>query len=244
MQQTGELTTILEAGALLIHTERAIPPTNLKTVLTLRISQYRARIDLPRRDYADSTLEQVQQETATEALSVVERVQAILDKEERFDSTQSSSSVAMPGPRRYKEGTPEEVPVIGTRDLAELRTLLAITFKWGVEPLLVCVQSAWPTKRTAHLSEGSRIIDLTSTPEDYGALSTMSKRLMTLLFPRGVHGLIPQTLITSTLLNRHVTELLRPGIALGWVPKSLATESIPVVDELRPLVMRLLSMYV
>jgi len=61
------------------------------------------------------------------------------------------------------------------------------------------------------------------------------------LFPRGVHGTIPQTLITSTILNRHVTDILRPGIALGWVPKALSTESFLVADDLRPFIMRLMS---
>ena len=106
---------------------------------------------------------------------MVEHVQAILDKEERFDLTQSSSSAAMPGPRRYKEDTPGGVPIIGTRDLADLCALLAIALKWSVEPLLVRVQSAWPAKRTAYLSEGVRVIDLTSTPEDYSEFSAMNK---------------------------------------------------------------------
>jgi hypothetical protein len=52
-----------------------------------------------------------------------------------------------------------------------------------------------------------------------------------------------QTLITATLLNRHTTNLLRPGIALGWAPSALLTEPFSVVDDLRLPVMRSMLMW-
>ncbi|THH18393.1 hypothetical protein EW146_g2595 [Bondarzewia mesenterica] len=210
MPRSTELTRILEAGALLVHSERSAPTPDLAPAPDLKALT-----------------------TAQEALSVVCRVQQILD-DDRPDIPSSTSC-------GHKEDSPGEVSVVGTRDIAELRTLLSIVFKWGTELLLEAIQAAWPTKPHQPTQMGPRIVILTDTSEDYSRLSSMTNQLLGLLFPRGVHGPLPQTLITSVLLGRHVTDLLKPGITLGWVPKSLASEAMPVVDELRPLVMRLLS---
>lgn len=222
-----ELTRYLAAGSLLIHGEKGGPAPNLRVVLLARLAQYRVQRGLPECDFSDFSLEQVQEETAQEALSVVEGVQRILDLD-TGDVTQS------------KEGEPGEVPLIGTRDISQLRTLLSIVFKWGTEPLLAHVQVVWPARGS---TAPSKLLEVDGAPRCYAKLTTMTRRLLSLLFPRDVHGTVPQTLITSTLLNRHITDLLRPGIALGWVPKALSTESFPVVDDLRPLIMRLMSMY-
>lgn len=223
-----ELTRCLSVGSLLINSEKGGPAPNLRTVLLTRLAQYRAQRGLPECDCDDFSLEQAQEETAQEALSVVESVQRILDQDASEVSPQS------------KEGEPGEAPRIGTRDISQLRTLLSIVFKWGTEPLLAHVQVVWPASAN---TTGSKLLNVDDAPQSYAKLTSMTRQLLSLLFPRGVHGTVPQTLITSTLLNRHITDLLRPGIALGWVPKALSTESFPVVDDLRPLVMRLLSMY-
>ena len=223
-----ELTRCLALGALLINSEKGGPAPNLRAVLLTRLAQYRAQRGLPECDYDDSSLEQAQEETAQEALSVVEGVQRILDQDAGDVSSQS------------KEGEPGEVPLIGTKDISQLRTLLSIVFKWGTEPLLSRVQVVWPARGS---TAGPKLLDIDEAPQSYAKLTTMTRRPLSLLFPRGVHGTVPQTLITSTLLNRHITDLLRPGMALGWVPKAQSTESFPVVDDLRPLIMRLMSMY-
>ncbi len=219
-----ELTRCLAAGSLLIHSEKGVPAPNLRAVLLTRLAQYRARRGLPECNCDDFSLEQAQEETAHEALSVVESVQRILDHDAGDVSPRSKE---------------DEVPLIGTRDISQLRTLLSIIFKWGAEPLLARARVVWPAKGNT----GSKLLDIDDVPQSYAKLATTTQRLLSLLFPRGVHGTIPQTLITSTLLNRHITDLLRPGIALGWVPKALSTESFPVVDDLRPFIMRLMSMY-
>ncbi|KAN0132796.1 hypothetical protein V8E53_009467 [Lactarius tabidus] len=216
-----QLSRWLSAGSLLIHSEKAGPAANLRAVLLARLVQYRAQLGLPERDDGDLSLEQTQEETAQEALSVVEGVQVLLDQD------------AQPAP----EDTPGGEPVIGTRDVSQLRTLLSIVFKWGTEPLLAHVQVVWPAKSTTQ----TQLVDVNDAPHSYELLTTMTRRLLSLLFPRGVHGTLPQTLITSTLLHRHVTDVLRPAIALGWVPKTLFPGSFPVVDDFRPLVMRLMS---
>jgi len=158
---------------------------------------------------------------------VVEAIQRILDQDDG----------------NSKEDTPGEVPLIGTRDISQLRTLLSIIFKWGTEPLLAHIQVVWPSRGDNHAQSGSKILDVDNASQSYVKLTSMTRRLLSLLFPRGVHGTMPQTLITTTLLNRHTTDFLRPGIVLGWVPKALSTESFSAVDDLRPFIMRLMSMY-
>ena len=229
-----ELSRCLSAGSLLIHSEKGSRAPNLRAVLLTRLAQYRAQCGLPECDCDDFTLEQAQEETAQGALSVVESVQRILDQDEGMRLAPNVS------PPHCKEDGPGEVPLIGTRDISQLRTLLSIVFKWGTEPLLANVQVVWPASGGM---TGPKLIDVDDAPQLYAKLTTMIRRLLSLLFPRGVHGTIPQTLITATLLNRHITDLLRPGIALGWVPKALSTESFAVVDDLRPSIMRLMTMY-
>jgi hypothetical protein len=231
-----ELSRCLAAGLLLIHSEKTGSAPNLRVVLLTRLGQYRAQRGLPERDFGDFSLEQVQEETAKEALSVVETVQRILDQDEE---TRPAPGV----PPHPKEDTPGDAPLIGTRDISLLRTLLSIVFKWGTEPLLAHAHVVWPSRGDSHAQSGSRILDMDDAPQAYAKLTSVTRRLLSLLFPHGVHGTIPQTLITTTLLNRHTTDLLRPGITLGWVPKALSTESFPAVDDLRPLIMRMVSMY-
>ena len=230
-----ELSRYLAAGSLLIQSEKSGPASNLRAVLLMRLAQYHAQRGLPERDDGHLTLEQAQEETAQEALSVVENVQRILD--------QGPSTPPAPPAPRSKEDSHGEVPVIGTRDLSQLRTLLSIIFKWGTEPLLAHVQVVWPARGNTRTHLGPKIVEANGALQSYARLTVVTRRLLSLLFPRGVQGTVPQTLITSTLLNRHVTDILRPGIALGWVPKALSTDFIPVVDDFRPLIMRLMSMY-
>ncbi len=220
-----QLSRWLVAGSLLIHSEKGGPAPDLRAVLLTRLTQYRTQRGLPECDGGDLSLEKAQEETAQEALTVVEGVQRILDQ----DAGNSPVSAG---------DTPSR-PVIGTRDISQLRTLLSIVFKWGTELLLAHVQVVWPAMGRAQ----TELVDANDASYSYERLTTMTRRLLTLLFPRGVHGTLPQTHITSTLLNRHVTDILRPTIALGWVPKPPFPESFPVVDDFRPLVMRLMSMY-
>ncbi|TFK43559.1 hypothetical protein BDQ12DRAFT_643120 [Crucibulum laeve] len=217
---SSDLAAALSDGACLLDskhtTGNAVPASDLKSVLETRLSQYFQRIGKDERLDETASLEDVQLRTADETLSVVERVQRIIGGNH-----------------------PGNIPAIGTRDLAQLRMLISIVFKWGIDPLLTRVVQAWPSKPST--VGPSRIIDLTTTPDDYRLLSSLLFRVLFLLFPTGVHAQLPQTLITTTLLNRHIIDILRPCIALGWLPKLLSSNSMPTVHDLRPLSMRLLS---
>ena len=50
------------------------------------------------------------------------------------------------------------------------------------------------------------------------------------------------TLITEVILQRHVPDILKAGISLGWLPKHLATDTMIPLDSSRPLIMRLMAM--
>lgn len=241
MLESSNLTDILRAGAFLVDTKQSAPPSDLLGLLVSRLGQYHDALGQNDSVERPTNLKEAQLVTAEEALSVVMRVQNILD--EPLDPSQGKWEES-PGFEGKGKGHSEEAPAIGTRDLAQLRTLLSIAFKWGVEPLLSLVTAALPSKQSAVRPPGPAIIDLTTTPEDYKRLGAFVTSLLALLFPRGIHGLLPQTLITTTILNRHLTDVLTPSITLGWLPKSLSSEATPTVDEIRPKIMRLLDMYV
>lgn len=220
-----KLINALADGACLVDSSMSrAASSDLKSVLAGRLSRYYTRLGSG--SILDSrSLEEIQQTTAKEALSVIARIQQIISAE---DLSPNASST-------------DPTPLIGTRDLAEIRILLSVVFKWGVEPLLFKVAPVWPTKSPS--AGGPRIIDLTTTPEDYELLISMTSELLGLLFPGGAKGPVAQTLITTTILQKHVMDTLKPSIALGWLPKSFASESRPCLDAARPLTVRLLNLY-
>jgi len=224
----------LADGAILLGTssssDNTTPASNIDSLLKKRLQEYHYRLtsrDSENLSIRASSLDDTQLLTAKEALSVIQRVQAILEYEEQDEKEDGSS----------------RPPAIGTRDLSQLRTLLSIVFKWAVNPLFMRVNVAFPTK-TPTRTEGPKIIDLTLGLEDYHLLSDIVLSLLSLVFPAGPEGRISQTLITTSILNYHVSELLFAAITLGWLPESLSSSSMPVLHQARALVMRLLKLYV
>ncbi|KAH7916099.1 hypothetical protein BJ138DRAFT_1122026 [Hygrophoropsis aurantiaca] len=220
----SDLSAILHAGSFLLDKAPANQDHDLKALLSSRLTQFYTSLGEKNESYDRDSLEEIQLKTAQAALRVVERVQQTLDYNEATVNSGTSSN---------------DAPAIGTRDLTVLRTLLSMVFRWSVEPILSRLSFAWPSNI---LPKGpSKIIDLTSTPDDYKTLSTITTHLMGILFPRGIKDPMPQTLITTTILNRHISELLRPCIALGWLPRSLSCDEMSTRDDLRPLVLHLLD---
>ncbi|KAJ7744466.1 hypothetical protein DFH07DRAFT_963690 [Mycena maculata] len=201
---TDLLQTLLSAGSCIIESASENTSHDLKSVLSSRLTRYYASLELGTVVDVSQTLRDLELTTATEALNVLERVHGILERED---------------------------VVVGTRDLAELRTLLAIAFKWGADPLLARAMLAWPSK-----SARPQIIDLTNSPEDYRLLCGMISRLLAIALRANLNA---PTFVSTALLNRHLDQLLRPCIAVGWLPKSLASDAVP--DTIRPLVIRLLG---
>ncbi|KAG6817465.1 hypothetical protein H0H87_008633 [Tephrocybe sp. NHM501043] len=211
------LSVALADGACLIDSTSS--KTDLKTALIKRLSNYYARYGDEREVPDSSSLENVQLETALAALSVVTRVQQIIGVDEE------------PGVDRP--------PLIGTRDLKELGTLLSIAFRWGIDSLYARVLHAWP--ETSPVSNAQRIVEIDPSAEAYATLTSMTSDLLHLLFPDGFRGRIPQTLITTTILEKHAMDVLKSAMLLGWLPKSLASDLRPVFDAARPLITRFLN---
>jgi len=226
-----ELASALAEGACLLVTSST--PNNspdLKSVLRSRLLKYYACLgsqDGVTELRESSTLEEVQLLTAKEALSVVRKVHKVLDVEDA-----------------KTDGTPDQLPSIGTRDLAQLRTLLSLIFKWGIEPLFNGVALALPGPPINTANAGANIVDVSQNSDDYRFLAEFVTSVFLLIFPRGVQGQISQTLITTTILSRHVSDLLNPSIALGWLPEPLSSSSFPIIHEMRFLVIHLLKLYV
>jgi hypothetical protein len=197
------LPALLAAGLCIIESTENTSH-DLQSVLASRLTRYYACLELESALDGSETLQSLELTTATEALNLLERIHGILDA--------------------------EDAPV-GTRDLAELRTLVAIAFKWGVDSLIARAMVAWPGKveRTS-----TQIIDLTNAPEDYQLLCSMLSRLLRIVLPT-----TSPTFVTTTLLNRHLDQLLRPCIAIGWLPKALASDSAP--ESIQPATNRLLA---
>jgi hypothetical protein len=223
----SELASALAQGACLLETSST--PSNspgLKSVLHSRLLKYYACLEsqdgVKEGLRESSTLEEMQFLTAKEALSVVQKVHHVLDIEDaKINGT---------------------VPSIGTRDLAQLRTLLSLIFKWGIEPLFNRVALALPVINTANTK--AKIVDVSQGSDDYRFLSESVTSVFLLIFPRGVQGQISQTLITTTILHLHVSDLLNPSIALGWLPEPLSSSSFPIIHEMRSFVIHLLKLYV
>jgi hypothetical protein len=217
--QTFDLSTLLSAGKCLVDSTPSNPAPHLKAVLLSRLVEYNKCLGRVESLQNLVTLDDAELQTAQGALYVVEQVQNIL-------ATDGNSG-----------------PLVGTRDLAQLRTLLQIVFKWGIDILLPRVSSTWPSK-SPQPSQSASVTYPPRSPEDYVNLSSMTSSLVRLLFPGDIQRPLPQTFITVIIVNRHLADLLRPCISLGWLPESLAPESTPTLDAIRPSVMRLLSMCV
>ena len=228
--QNVELTSLFQAGSILAGSSKVEGATDLKTVLASRLSQYYQTLGQDSSVGSDDTLEVVQLRTAQESLSVVERAQTIFTQT-RVASTQNGA------------GAHDSPDVIGTRDLAQIRTLLSIVFNWAVKPLLARVIAAIPTVTPgARRRTDVNIIDLTTVPEDYRTLSDILARLFKIVLPRGVQGSVSPTIIVNVFLDKHFVDLLRPCMILGWLPKSSASESVAPIDSLRSPVVHLLNL--
>ncbi|KAF9055058.1 hypothetical protein BDZ89DRAFT_1055678 [Hymenopellis radicata] len=220
MSKQSVIQNVLHAGSLLLDSSssnQSAVKQSLNDTLLQRLWRYYDYEQIPRKLDDSSNLDEIQLVTAEESLSVVVRAQNLLGSDEAED----------------------DVPVIGTRDIAQLRALLGIAFKWGVDLLLPRVMVALP--KVTSKAGPSRIASLDTAGQDFKRLAALLANTLALLFPNGPNSQLPQTLITTTLVNRHLTDILKPSIALGWLPKALATDTIHPMDDVRPVILRLLS---
>lgn len=231
MSTPAQLHDILRAGShLLESSSEPLRERNIKSVLTARLENFYVALDKTRPLQVRDTVEDLQLETALCALEVIEHVQSLVDADKSFANEASSSDCPAAASGLG--------PAFGSRDLAQLRTLLSMVFRWGVNPLLARVSVFWPSPARASIAEPS----VSHISEDYRSLRSLLTRLATILLPCGVHGNFSWTVITASVLDYHIVDYFRAAMALGWLPKSLGSENMHSVDELRPVVLRLLDL--
>ncbi|KAI6035338.1 hypothetical protein F5J12DRAFT_909233 [Pisolithus orientalis] len=223
-----QVSDILRAASHLLDSE-AGQDRNLKSVLNTRLDNFYASLSKDRPFSVGDTVEGLRLETAQCALETVEQVNRLLD------ANVSTSAAAAPGAHDMQD---DDAPVIGSRDLTQLRTLLSIVFRWSIDPLLARVSHALPSNHSRQV--GTRVVEL-GTPEDYHSLSSLLLRLAAILLPCGPRGRLPHTPITTAILDRHFVDFTRASITLGWLPKSLSSTDALAIDDLRPVVLRLLE---
>ncbi|KAG8218849.1 hypothetical protein J3R82DRAFT_4528 [Butyriboletus roseoflavus] len=212
----SSLPIVLDAANHILVTDDPDHNSHPANVLHARLLRFYAALADQPPPIPDHSLPALQLETARCALYVLHRVQLLLD----------------PVPGDPHDGDIQDSPAIGTRDLTVLRTLLTLLFRWGINPLLARLAPLWHTRAPSDLS--TSLADLT-------ALSALLSTLMSTLFPRGVRTQPPQTLITTTILHRHIPDLLRASMTLAWLPKSLWPQDSLSLHALRPSVLRLLE---
>ncbi|TFK75938.1 hypothetical protein BDN72DRAFT_891803 [Pluteus cervinus] len=215
----SQLSSTLRDGACLLGESTADATNDLKSVLLRRLIQYAERVQWDNPHNESSSLEDIQSATAAQSLVVIERIQSILlaELENPDDANQ--------------------VPVIGTRDLGQIRTLLSIAFNWGLHPLIASFTTGWPQGKLS----GSSPTPDPALVRCYGSLKNFGTRVMGLLYPTGIEGPISRTLITSILLGSHLPHVLGSWLVLGWLPKSAECASMSTAHNLRQLTMRLLA---
>ena len=223
------LDPILRAAAHLINKSTTVHNTNetLVSVLTARLSKYYAERGVREVDYDETDLSAVQLQTAKEALFVVQQVHDAL--------------VLVESNRPDEATIQTEIPTLGTRDVSHLRTLVSIVFKWGTDALLGRVVLNLTTSSFQNPQVSTSIVDLTGSPEDYKELYDLTFQLLSVVLPSGHRGPLSPGFISNILLTRHLSDILKPCIVLGWLPKTLSRAAFPVQDDIRPLTMRLLS---
>ncbi|KAF9782746.1 hypothetical protein BJ322DRAFT_1072320 [Thelephora terrestris] len=224
------LDPILRAAAHLVNKSSSTHDANetINSVLSARLSKYYTERGVPEVDYDKTDLWAIQLQTAKEALFVVQQVH------DAFALAESNTS--------EKATVQTEIPTLGTRDVSHLRTLISIVFKWGTDALLGRVAPNFTTSSFQNAQASASIVDLTRGPEDYKGMCDLTYQLLSVVLPSGRRGELSQSLVANLLLTRHLSDILKSCIVLGWLPKALSTPSFPVQDDIRPLTMRLLSL--
>ncbi|THH05707.1 hypothetical protein EW145_g4599 [Phellinidium pouzarii] len=233
--KSAALPTVLTAGAVISGTdasENKIPnSSNLSGVLHARLEKIDTLLDGVARE-RPIDLASLKLDTAFASLYVLERVHAALYHQHQVETASkadTSDAKGSVGP-----------PLIGSRDMAQLRTHLSVVYNWGTELLLARILPTLPNKRSPRLPPGAQIIDLTASFEDYTLLFGILARLLSILFPDGVQGNISTTFVAMILLNRNFGDLLRPCLCLGWLPNELRGD-LPSAVDIRPYMSRLLN---
>jgi len=203
-EQTHSLITLLSAAAILSGAENKTQSSpDVSAVLKSRLVQVQKILqETDYGDLSDVELKTLQYLTAKECLRLLESMQVVLDPE--------SSSVS-----------PEEPPLLSTRDISYIRILLSVVFKWAILPLQSELELTRPGVQGAAPPMQPRIIDLTERSIDFRDLPAMLIRVFKLIFTDDGSSRMRQSWITSSILSKHAVEILMPSLVVGWAKEPL-----------------------
>ena len=118
-------------------------------------------------------------------------------------------------------------PMIGTRHLAQLKTLLSLVFKWSIESEILTL---WTALKPAPKFEELPDKPVAPKIENLASLMPRVFKMIFRLPPEpsepstsaqgAAEWSIAQTHITQTLVTRYATDILRPAVFLGWQERS------------------------
>jgi hypothetical protein len=222
-----DLSAFLDAASCLVDSPTTAP-SRAEATLIDRLTKCYSIVDsaetVEKESVADlrtRSLAYLQSKTADASIFVLQGVQRVLE-----------GSAAHEEPPASSDAQSVEVPLIGTRDLSHLRTLLSIVFKWGTEPLLMRLAPCWIPSSGPYRPIENAI------RTDFAHLSQFNDGILTLLFSDDLRQHISQTLITNTAITRHLADILRLSIALGCPPTNFSPRT---GETIRPVVVRLLN---
>jgi len=223
------LGSFVSAAAALSGSEsKAAQSPDIATVLKSRLARAYEILGEEGIDTTEgSGLAELQYLTAKESLRLLENVQSLLDP-----TSESSGSEQLDAP-----------PLLGTRDISHMRTLLSIVFKWAVGPLIAELELTRPGPSTLTSGE-PRIIDLTERKLDFEDLPALILRILALMFGPGLSGTIRQTWITTSILNHHAVDMLTPCLIIGWAPKPVSEAFSHASKDIKALSVRFTNVYV
>ncbi|KIY73777.1 hypothetical protein CYLTODRAFT_406490 [Cylindrobasidium torrendii FP15055 ss-10] len=219
MTDHDRLKHLLLAGSFLIGAKDSNSAHSSSNAAFDRLKKFYDYQERPCKVSAKTPTRELHLVTADEALDVVLQVQSI---------------VGIPAEDESK------IPPLGTRDIAHLRALLSLAFKWGTDTLLSHILGA--ISNSIKHTGPSKIVSVDNAEQDYTRISSMLDRLLKLLFPESPESRFPQTHITTSILSKNLLDVLKPTVALAWMPSSISIASIQPLTHLRPYVLRLLSL--
>ncbi|KIJ57123.1 hypothetical protein M422DRAFT_238692 [Sphaerobolus stellatus SS14] len=223
------LAIVLTAAGILSGSESKTQSSpNVATVLKTRLERVHEVLGTPVEDLGGADLKTIQFVTAEESLGLVEAIQDVLDPE-------SSESAEVPS---EPSSNP---PLLGTRDLSYVRTLLSVVFKWALDPLVSELELTRPGIQTTRVTGQPRIIDLTERSIDYTKLPSVLLRVLRLVFGSEQPPRIRQSWITSSLLSRHAVDVLMPCLIVGWPQKPLLEDWAESAKEIKALSIRFIN---
>ena len=210
------LQTVLSAGAVVAASagsDDAAPSESLPDVLHGRLVKFDALLDPEHESRSRSLeLESLKIGTVLASLFVLRCVDTALREQEN-------------------SGKADE-PLIGTRDLAQLRIHMSLVFRWGVDELLNRILPTLPKRPSkARIPPGAQVIDLTAAHEDYELLAQMLVTLLRMCRHPSQQEKAPTTLVANVLLMQQFASFLRCCVCLGWLPKDLRGD-MTAVDEI------------